>query len=258
MRKKAPAGVNSSHSMHVSQDPRLFTTISMVDFSPCGGRMFSAGYDKIVRVWDTTSEETFCCGSLEHKAPVDMISVSPKGLLATGCRRSSKNAIKVLDFDYILNAEDERSGITSYTSQKAVERSDMKILPTCLRFEPIYGRLLLAGFGANSKEDGRDTNGEICLWDVQTQQQLTVHGNTRNVFDCAFNPRQVEAPLFAVGCVAGANVNRGCRSIIRFYDWRAESKYGMILELECPALDMNDVVYWLVLPPRLLPTPCHW
>lgn len=241
IRTKAQTGVNSSHTMHISQDPRLFTTISMVNFSPDGKYLFSAGYDSFVRVWKIRPNSSMldCVYSLKHKAPVDALSVSCKGLVATASKRTSKNAIKVLN----IPKGDEAPYVVSFTSQKAIERSDLNILPTCLKFEPNFGRLLLAGFGANIKEDGRDINGEICLWDVSTEKQLQVHGSTRNVFDVAFNSRQAEAPLFAVGCVAGTNVNRGCHSIVRFYDQRVESRYGMFFELECPALDMNDVVF---------------
>ncbi|KAF2810743.1 uncharacterized protein BDZ99DRAFT_519427 [Mytilinidion resinicola] len=235
-RPRAESGVNSRHSMHVSQDPRLFTTISMVEFSDDGRYMFSAGYDKVVRVYKTRDDkrELDLSHSLNHKAPVDMIATSKDGLLATACQRD-QNPIKVLRLD-----SDIISPI-SFKSQKASERQDLRIMPRALKFEPTEGNLLLAGFGANTKDDGLDTVGEICLWDVSTQQRLEVYGGNRNVFDLAFNPRLQEGGLFAVGCVAGSDANRSANSVVRLYDLR--TKYSKFVELECPARDMNDVVY---------------
>ncbi|KAF2491773.1 hypothetical protein BU16DRAFT_621278 [Lophium mytilinum] len=234
-RPRAESGVNSRHSMHVSQDPRLFTTISMVEFSYDGRYMFSAGYDNVVRVYKSRDDNRKfdLSHSLNHKAPIDMIATSKDGFLATASQRD-KNPIKVLSLD------SEKKPV-SFGSQKAFQRQDLRIMPRALKFEPTYGNLLLAGFGANTKEDGLDTIGEICLWDISTEQRLDVYGGNRNVFDLAFNPRQQEGGLFAVGCVAGSNANRQANSVVRLYDLR--TKYSTFMELECPARDMNDVIY---------------
>ena len=125
-----------------------------------------------------------------------------------------------------------------------LKRPDLNILPTALQFEPNHGRLLLAGFGANNREDRFDTNGDMCLWDLHSQEQLYIHGSGRNVFDVAWNGDQRCRPWFAVGCVAGGNVNRGTRSVLRLYDGYGLDKYSMAMEIECKALDMNDVLFW--------------
>ncbi|KAF2660245.1 WD40 repeat-like protein [Lophiostoma macrostomum CBS 122681] len=231
------SGPNSTHAMRESQDRKLYTTVSAVAFSPDGNYIFSAGYDKNVCIWETQIDgsQPILSHALKHRAEVDLLAVSCTGKLATAAKRWER-AIKVISaFD---QNEIEKA---SYTSRKADERPDQNILPSALQFEPNFGRLLLAGFGANKRHDRMDINGDICLWDVETQQELHVHGSTKNVFDATFNPRQIEQPLFAVGCVAGANVNRGTRSIVRFYDGRGWGKYTMNMEVECPALDMNDV-----------------
>jgi WD40 repeat protein len=242
-RARPESGPNSTHEMHVTQDRHLYYTVSSVAFSKNGKFMFSAGYDKTANVWRLFHEDNgerltqpSLLKALQHKAEVDLLSVSCQDKLATATRRG-KRAIKVCSIQ-----ENEEVITQTYSSIKSDNRPDFKILPTALQFEPTYGRLLLAGFGANQREDRLDTNGDICLWDIETDRELAVHGSTKNVFDVAWLPNQVETSIFAAGCVAGSNVNRGTRSIVRIYDGRGYEKRTMVIEAECPALDMNDVV----------------
>jgi hypothetical protein len=238
-REKQESGPNSTHEMHVTQDPHLYYTVSAVAFSTRGEYMFSAGYDNNAIVWKTSEgEQPQLMKALKHKAPVDLLAVSRHDKLATASRRWEK-AIKVCTI-----GEDEQIVSHTYSSKKSDQRPDLKILPTALQFEPTYGRLLLAGFGANQREDRLDINGDICLWDIDAQQELRVYGSTKNVFDVAWMPNQHYTSIFGVGCVAGAQVNRGTRSIVRLYDGRGYEQRTMVMELECEALDMNDVVFW--------------
>ncbi|KAH7112160.1 Rik1-associated factor 1 [Dendryphion nanum] len=247
-RQKTQSGLNSTHAMHVTQDDRLFTTVSSVAFSPNGEFMFSTGYDKMVYVWSITADgsQPYLEQAFEHKAEVDVMAVSRHGVLATGSKRlanpqlGDRNApIKVIS----NIGRDIKAKSISFGSQKATERPDDKLLPTSLKFEPQTGDYLLAGFGANKRQDHLDLNGDICLWDIRTLAEIPIIASTRNVFDLAWNPIATSQPRFAVGCVAGANVNRGTRSTIRLYDVRDHQKFGVIMELECPALDMNDVTF---------------
>jgi WD40 repeat protein len=248
-RPRTESGPNSTHAMYASQDPKLYKTVSAVAFSPNGRFMFSGGYDNNVCIWETKTDGTQpeLIFAMKHKAEVDMLAVNRSGLLATASKKGDNHAVKV-----IAIPEDEPANLRKRNlgSRKAAEKPDYKILPTALQFSPRHENLLLAGFGANARTDGRDTNGDICLWDTNAparNEQLHVHGSGKNVFDLTFHPRH---PWFAVGCVAGQNVNRGTRSIIRLYDENGvdnnsnSMKYGMRMELECKALDMNDVVWW--------------
>jgi WD40 repeat protein len=244
-RGRTETGANSTHAMFASQDPNLYTTVTSVAFAPSGKVMYSAGYDKVVCVWDqgTASSQPVLASKFKHKAEVEMMAVNRNhaGILATGAKRNSGSAIKLIDLD-----EDNPSEFTKHNfhSAKATSRSDLRILPQALQFEPRYGELLLAGFGANVRQDnGFDTTGDLCLWDITAQTQIQIHGSNRNVFDIEFNPNRRYMPLFAAGCVAGGNVNRGTRSVIRLYEPRTLDKYTCPLEIECKALDMNDVVW---------------
>jgi WD40 repeat protein len=244
-REKTESGANSSHAMFVSQDPKLYTTVSSVAFSNSGLFMYSAGYDKHIGIWytDTESVQPILAAKLNVRDQIDILAVNRthSGILATAAKVSNEKAIRVLKLDEESPSRFEK---LSFHSSKAVSRSDLRILPTALQFEPSQGNLLLAGFGANLKETGFDATGDLCLWDVETQQQHTIHGSSRNVFDIEFNPNRSYGPVFAVGCVANGTVNRGTRSTIRLYDVKAGTdKFTCPIELDCRALDMNDVVW---------------
>jgi WD40 repeat protein len=249
-RPKTETGANSTDAMFESQDPRLYTTVSSVAFSPGGNLMYSAGYDQHVYIWNIGegSSQPTLGRALLHKAEVDMMAVSQThdGIVATAAKRNSDNSVKLIKFDEESLDDSFRSHIHNYNSKKAVKQPGLNILPTALKFEPTYGRLLLAGFGANVRQDnGLDTTGDLCIWDIETKTDLSVHGSSRNVFDVAFNPYQRNEPFFAIGCVANGNVNRGTRSVIRLYSGSHDPiKYSRSVELECEALDMNDVVWW--------------
>lgn len=250
-RQRQETGANSSHSMHVSQDPRLFKTVSMVAFSPDAQYLYSAGYDGVVREWDLDKGgddesvpgdplQASCLYAFEHNAPVELLSVSRNGLLATGCRRAKKKSIRIINY---------REGVRlSFTSQKALERPELHLSPSCLHWgiHHFYSAYLLAGFCSNTEDETMD--GEFCMWNVETQQEVKIWGNSQNVFDCAWNPHWGPGGHFAIGSVAGLGVNPGVRSVVRTFDWRIGqiSKVGQFsktIEFECPARDMNDVVY---------------
>ncbi|KAF2730530.1 WD40 repeat-like protein [Polyplosphaeria fusca] len=244
-RLKVESGPNSTNAMFATQDSKLFYTVSSVAFSPRGEYMFSAGWDSHFHVWRTAEKgaQPELLSAMRHSAEIDVVTVSCKGQVATAAKKS-KNSVKVITIEGWDPDSKEKPTLTSFTSRKARERPDLNILPTALQFEPQFGRMLLAGFSANKQQvDRMDMNGDICLWDVETQEELNVWGSTKSVFDVAFNSRQRDQPLFAVGCVAGMNVNKGTRSVVRFFDGRAHERYTTRLELECPALDMNELKF---------------
>jgi WD40 repeat protein len=242
-RKKTEKGANSSHAMFASQDPKLYATVTSVAFSPSGKVMYSAGYDESVCVWklESTSSQPVIAAKLRHKAEVELMVVNRNhpGVLATAAKKYSGNAVKLVTFD-----EDNPVAVQkhSFFSAKASVRADLRILPQALQFEPKDGGMLLAGFGANARHDNVfDTTGDLCLWDIRTKTQLPIHKSNGNVFDIAFNPNRRYMPLFAAACVAGGNVNRGTRSVIRLYEERTAGKYGSPLEIECKALDPSEL-----------------
>lgn len=242
-RRKTKKGPNSTHAMFASQDPKVYTTVSSVAFSTSGKLMYSAGYDGTICAWhtDSANSQPVLGAKLNVRAPIDLMAVnrSYDGVLAAAASIIDSKAVRLLTIDEV---NPSRFLKHSFHSSKAISRSDLNILPTALQFEPQSGKLLLAGFGANSRETGFDMTGDICLWDVETQTQLSIHGANRNVFDVEFNPNRSLMPLFAAGCVASGNVNRGTRSVLRLYDEKVD-RYWCPLEIECKALDMNDVVW---------------
>ncbi|CBX96824.1 hypothetical protein IAQ61_008224 [Plenodomus lingam] len=253
-REMTEQGPNSTHAMFASQDPRIYSTVSSLGFSKSksgNNLLYSAGYDGSICVWHTDKEDPqpILGAKLNVKAPVDMIAVNPvhDGVVAVAVKQASSKAVRLLR----INEEDpndfERHNLHS---PKAVARPEMNILPTAIQFEPRFGNMLLAGFGANIRDSGFDTTGDLCLWDVETVQPRGVYGRARNVygaslniFDVEFNPNPSIMPSFAIGCVATGNVSRGMRSAIRLYDEREDGRYSCAAEIECMALDMNDVVW---------------
>ncbi|KAK7526525.1 uncharacterized protein IWZ02DRAFT_443837 [Phyllosticta citriasiana] len=240
LRERPESGPNSSHNMHVTQDRRLFQTVAAVCFSPDGRSMYSAGYDGMVRFWDVQESGPRQRSKMWRNAKIDLLTVSKTGLLATGAQRTKTNAITV--FNPQQSYHGQRWSITAFNSRRAAQRPENNIYPSAIRFEPHGGELLLGGFASTSREEM--TCGESCLWNIRTGTQLHLFPETRNVFDVAWNPLKVShMPDFAVGCVAGSNVNRGVRSVVKMYDIRSSERCGMSIELDCPALDMNDVMF---------------
>jgi WD40 repeat protein len=244
-RPKTDSGPNSTHAMYASQDPKLFKTVTSVAFSPSGRYMFSGGWDQNVWVWETKydgSQPTDVV-SLHHKSEVSMIAVNASGILATGTRKSAGNAIKVLK---LCEDDPTQAPVTlNFSSEKAAARPDLLIRPTALHFSPRYENLLLGGFGANAVQDGRAlSGGDICLWDINGNKPLSIWGSGKNVLDLSFHPRE---RLMAVAAVADQSNNRGMRSTVRVYSELGnamDDKFSTRMELECRALDINDVVWW--------------
>jgi len=243
-REMAEYGPNSTHAMFASQDPKIYNTVSSIGFSRSGNLLYSAGYDGHMCAWYTKIDGSRprLGAKLNVKAPIDMIAVNPvhDGILAAAGRVSNSKAIRLL---HVNEQDPDQFEKRNLHSSKAVSRPDLNILPTAIQFEPRFGDRLLAGFGANARDSGFDTTGDLCVWDVATATALNVHGSSVHVFDVEFNPNRAVMPQFAVGCVAGHSVNRGTRSTVRLYDERVASRFSLMFEIECKALDINDVVW---------------
>jgi hypothetical protein len=99
-------------------------------------------------------------------------------------------------------------------------------------------RYLLAGYSAV----GEDAEyGETCLWDLERNFPLVVMPAAGNVFDCNWSPM---SHLFATACAAyGTNVNRGTNTFVRIYSMQDTSRWSRSFELDCPARDINDVLF---------------
>jgi len=245
-RPRTDTGTNSSWAMFNSQDPNLFTTVSTVRFSSDSQIMFSAGYDNVARMWDVRkgiSKAKWLHG-WRHKEPIDLLELNGTGLFATGAQRPDGSCIKVMRYGLDLSQKDLLP-IISFSSHRGKKEKNSQIVPASMKWGPTtHGqeKYLLVGFSANAQDFGA---GETLFWNLETQQEVA-NFNTRNVFDVAWSPSIFGR--FAIGCTAGHSVNRGTKSVVRLHDSRltgAGLKINAMntIELECPALDMNDVLF---------------
>lgn len=235
-------GVNATEAMRNSQDPHLYTTVQSVAFSANGRRMYSVSVDHHLNVYKVSRDsvvKTKLTGRSTHTAPVDLLSVSSMGPVATGCRHSGPGSIQVFP----------KTGAPNGLSANKVT-SSMKKFPSALRFgfTHLHSKYLLAGFSCEAErvyeeDDIHDKGGETCLWNVETCQPIELGATNRTVFDLTWNPHaSVGSSLFAVASGATGKVNKGMHSVVRLYN-PDQDRARAGLELECPAWDLNDVIY---------------
>ncbi|KAK3701563.1 hypothetical protein LTR37_015417 [Vermiconidia calcicola] len=232
--------VNSLNAMRETQDPRLFMTVASVQFAPNSQTLYSAGSDSEVRAYDVGRgvNQASCLYELEHPAPLDLLSVSNTGLLATACHQSADGSISVFD---------GQTQALSLSPSRINAETERAIYPSALRWGSAaqHQNLLLAGFSIDSIDEERDIAGETCLWDVRHEARISVAAVTRNVFDVAWNPSPTSSSIaFAVASTPGSEKkNRGTRSVVQCFAPGQGAAAARVLELQCPAFDVNDVVY---------------
>ncbi|KAK5108921.1 hypothetical protein LTR62_007723 [Meristemomyces frigidus] len=234
------ANVNALHSMRESQDPRLFTTVAAVSFSPNGDKLYTAGSDKMLRVYSTNSNVTgyVCQREIEHQAVVSLLDVSRDGLLATACHTSADGSIRVFD------TYSEYAQAWSFSSRRV--ESALSIFPSALRWgtAPLHRKLVLGGFTSEDNTEDRATVGETALWSAETGQRLELGTITHNVFDVAWNPSASSgSDAFCVAGTPGHGKSfTGRQSVVQCYAPQ-QNRAKQVLEWDCPAWDINDVLY---------------
>lgn len=235
------SGDNALEDTYNAVDPELYTTVSHVCFSHESDRLYSASFDKTVKIWDIApAKKAKCLQTLRHEANVELLSFShkPMKLLATG-QRTVDDSINLYNIDdYGL----ENSPTTSTINLKSFRAAKFRLYPTCLVWGPSAStdNFLLAGYSEiKTDESGHDQQGDLCLWDATTMKQLKLSPSAQAVHDITWHPT---LPLFAAATVPGSRTNltsRKTRSVIRTY--QPLDGPGRIMEYECPALDINDI-----------------
>ncbi|KAI9803938.1 MAG: hypothetical protein M1833_000219 [Piccolia ochrophora] len=237
-RHRPESGPNSTEEMFNALDPRLYQTITEVKFDPSGRQMYSASYDKTVKIWDTAMGSLL--GSLQHEATVDVLATSSAhGVFATGSQVID-DAVRV----YSLDAnEPSSSTFVSFTSSRAKKLTKEAMYPSCLQWgiHPAVQHLLLTGFTPSADPDETlHRIGDLCCWDVNTGKQIKVYPAAQNTFDCAWHPTR---PSFATAVGADSSANRGMRSYVRIYEPSSMTAFSRNVDLECPALDINTITW---------------
>ncbi|KAK3617064.1 hypothetical protein LTR56_025543 [Elasticomyces elasticus] len=234
---------NALHSMRATQSSYLYQTVAAVGFSLDGDRLYSVGSDRKLRAYDCTDtvEGTHCLYEVSDSASVDLLSISQQGLIATACHSSADDNVEVWHCD-----NDGYRNLQKLSPGRTDGASSLPIFPSALKWG-LNGRqsdYLLAGFSSDSNDEERDSAGETALWNAETGQRLILSTICRNTFDVAWNClASVGSTAFCVASTPGAGRSSAeRRSVVQCYA-PEQNRARQVLEWECPAFDINDVMY---------------
>lgn len=235
-------GENARQATYDSVDPELYTTVTSVCFSTQGDHMFTASYDKTVKIWDISirRKPPTYLRTIEHSAQVEQLALSQNygSVLATG-QNTTDDSIRIYNFQ---DWGDSQAPMATYSSSRARK---LGFLPTALQWglHPNTGHLLLAGYTENKSDTASaDREGDLCLWNVEVGAALKLYPAAQSVFDVCWHH---SLPLFAAATTPGSARNLtdrfNTRSVIRTY--RPLETPSRIMEYECPAFDINDLKF---------------
>ena len=226
-------------------DPMLYKTVSSIQFSPDGSKLYTGSHDSTVKVWNISRRA--CMATLRHGDEVTSVEVSKMhdGVFAT--------ASKIIDDPvrvYYPNLDNsyeglENQGWVGFSSPRAQKTRTWEIYPECIRWglTSSTSHLLLVGFQQWEGLDGPPParEGELCLFDLNHAQRVKVSPSSQSVHSVAWHPL---ANLFATGGAAGKGVltnRQTTKTVVRTWDLRNPKSYAM--EYECPAIDMQDITF---------------
>ncbi|KAL6232894.1 hypothetical protein BDW75DRAFT_11334 [Aspergillus navahoensis] len=213
----------------VVNDPRLFMSVTAVQWFE--DTLYTASYDHTVKLWDTSRVRASCYKTLKHDSEVVVMARSnfSENLLATGTH------INTIGYWDISKAQ-----YTALELQRGRSKKDIELIPTSIAWGPTHATKDYLLVGMSEKEDSVAQHGLLAAFRFRESSvdPEFFSPNSQNVFDITWHPF---LPMFAIASTAGQQACRGTRSTVNLYE--PLSRKSRVMELECPALDMNEVVF---------------
>lgn len=237
--------ISAPKTATTNNDQKLFTTVQHVEFSPCNQYLHSVCVGGKLNTYGCPNEDikdVHFIRTYQHSASADLMSVGLQGLIATASHTANQ-AINVFKSDMeepIQNLFPKQS--------KSVKPRPLHVSALKWGIAPHQSRYLLAGFAQEQEriyiEDSMiEVSGQVCLYNMETAQAVNItNSNTGNVFDVAWNPN-LGPTAFAVACVGTRRLGLGMHTAIRLFGQHGSNALRDFVELECPAYDINDVIY---------------
>ncbi|KAL4903536.1 hypothetical protein BDW74DRAFT_156585 [Aspergillus multicolor] len=216
-------------NISVLNDACLYMSVTAVQWFK--DTLYTASYDNTVKLWDTSRGRPGCYKTLEHDSKVVVMARSnfTENLLAIGTQ--------TIGYWNVDQAQYAALELPRTRSRKA---GDVELVPTSIAWGSTHATkdYLLAGM--SEREDGVAQHGLLAAYRVRESTIIPEYfsPSSQNVFDITWHP---VLPMFAIACTAGQQASRGTQSTVNLYE--PLSRKTRVMELECPALDMNEVVF---------------
>ncbi|EKV13036.1 WD repeat protein [Penicillium digitatum] len=223
-------------------DPRLFMSVNNMEW--IGNRLYTASFDKTVKIWDVESARNVSCThTLQHESRVAVMSVSKfdPNILATGTET-------ILVWD-TRDPENLTSTLLPL-DRDARYKPTFEFSSTALAWGNAPStEVFLAGGLAEPGEDPI-YKGHLGLWRARESAFETVRmsSNSQNVFDIKWHS---SLPIFATASpedphnarIKGIGITT--KSIVRVFSLNCDlhKRVPSVMEFSCPAFDVNDVSF---------------
>lgn len=239
-----PTVSHTTEDLYNVLDPMLYNTVTSIQFSTDGSRMYTASHDSTVKVWDVSRRT--CLDTLHHEDHVTSLEVcrAHEGVFATASK-TIDNAIRVYFPSCDGSYEDVGDDWVGFSSSRAQQKRSWEIYPECIRWglTSLTNHLLLAGFQQWHGHEGPPParEGHLCLFDVNQMQPIKVSPSSQSVHSVAWHP---VLNLFASGGAAGKGLltnRQTTKTVVRSWDLRSSTSSAM--EYECTAVDIHDITF---------------
>ncbi|KAK4870376.1 hypothetical protein LT330_005430 [Penicillium expansum] len=223
-------------------DPRLFMSVNNMQW--IGNRLYTASFDKTVKIWDVESTRNVSCThTLQHESRVAVMSVSKfdPNVLATGTE-------SILVWD-TRDPENLTSTILPL-DRDARYKPNFEFSSTALAWghAPSTEEFLAGGLA----EPGEDLiyKGHLGLWRARESafETIRMSSNSQNVFDIKWHS---SLPIFATASpedphnarIKGIGITT--KSIVRVFSLNCDlqKRVPSVMEFSCPALDVNEISF---------------
>lgn len=216
-------------------DPRLY--MSVTDMQWVGDRLYTASFDKTVKIWDAScSNDISCVQSLMHDSQVELTTVSPfdSNILATGT-----DAITVWD---TRDAENPTSTILP------IDRPNAKFASTALAWGVTPATKTFLAGGMSEPGDEPNYKGHLGLWRAREDcfEAIKVSSYSQSIHDLKWHsslPHYVTASPEDPHNARIKGIGTRTKSIVRVFSIEASMRVPCIMEFSCPALDVNQVTF---------------